>query len=633
MTKIQLSFTTALLLAVSSAYAAENIDTAVTLNTVDEITESASLFSDSNLTITSSNQSAEAINNTTADISVLTAADLAESGDQTVAQAISRVAGISVTNNGGFGQPSSIFMRGQSAGNVLILLDGMRLNDPSSTDGRAMIENLMVENIAQIEIVKGGSSSTWGGNASAGVINIVTKDIKNKGFQGNVQLTGGTYNTKGANTSLSYGGEKLTAQIFASYLDSDSFSALAPRDAENDDYNNQSLNFKVGYVFNDNNSLDFSYYLVDAKGNYDDAYSELLANDPYSHYTSKQENYNLKYHFSHEAFDSVTRASQGTFERDYFSNSFGEAQNQYRSTIKEITSVNAYSHSKGKIILGLEAKDIDGMNTYISDFPSEPSQSIYKNRAAFLSSLYRFDSDTLLETNLRYDYFDAFKNETTYKIGLKHDHRFLEGFTTRANYYTSYNSPSSYQLANAALGELLEPSYSKGFDISANYKELLAISYFNTAVDNPIDYDMDRFGYYNVGGEEKYSGIEVSSRYKLSSLGLVLGANLTHLITYEAHDTTALSNRAEDTLNISADYYTANNLHFGIMGQYIGDRVDVSREETGNYSVWNLNFDTKIAKGFKLFINARNIFDTEYESVYGYATEGRSIYAKITYQF
>ena len=632
MTKTQLSFATAAILAASSLSAAETIDTN-TLNSLEEISESAPLFDDVNLTITTSNQSSEAIQNTTADISVLTAADLAESGDQTVVKAISRVAGISTTNNGGFGQPGSLFMRGQSAGNVLILLDGMRLNDPSTTDGRAMIENLMVENISQIEIVKGGSSSTWGGNASAGVINIVTKSVKQKGFHGNAQINGGTYNTKGANASLSYGGEKLTAQIFASYLDSDSFSALAPRDAENDAYTNKSLNFKVGYEFNANNALDFAYYLVDAKGNYDDSFSELLANDAYSHYASRQENYNLKYHFSYEAFDSVTRANQGTFDRDYFTNSYGEAQNQYRSTIKEATSINTYTYDKGKIILGLEAKNIDGMNNYISDFPSEPSESIYKNRAAFLSSLYRFDADTLLETNLRYDYFDIFSNETTYKIGLKHDHQFLKGFTTRANYYTAYNSPSAYQLANAALGELLEPSYSKGFDISANYKELFAISYFNTAVDNPIDYDMDRFGYYNVGGKEKFSGVELSSRYKLPDLGLVLGANLTHLITYESYDSTTLSNRAKDTLNISADYYTVNNMHFGILGQYIGDRVDVSTKETGNYSVWNLNFDTKITKDFKLFINAVNIFDKEYESVYGYAAAGRSVYARVIYKF
>ena len=633
MTKIERSLVTSLLLAVSVLQAAEKTDMNNSIITSGEAAGSPPLFDDSDLKITSSNQSSEAIQNTTADLSVLTASDMEESGDQTVAEAISRVSGISVSSNGGYGQPSSIFVRGQSAGNVLVLLDGMRLNDPSTTDGRAMIENLLTDDIAQIEIIKGGSSSIWGSGASAGVINIVTKSAAGKGFRGHIQLNGGSYKTKGASTSLSYGGEKLSAGLFASYLDSDSFSALAPRDAESDPYTNKSLKLKVGYAFNEKHSLSLSYYLIDANGKYDDSFSALLANDAYSHYDSKQENYHIKYSYKSEKFDSINSASKGTYERDYYTNSYGEALNQYRSTIKELSSINSYRYNSGKIILGLEAKDIDGMNNYISSYPSEPSQSVYKNRAAFISNIYHFGEDTLLETNLRYDYFDAFDNKTSYKIGLKHNHRFLKGFTTRANYYTSSDSPSAYQLANAAMGAALEPSSSKGFDLSANYKELLSVTYFNTTVENAIDYDMDLFGYYNVGGKEKFSGIEASSLYRFASLGLVLSANYTHLFKYESFDTTALPNRVKNTLNASADYYTANNTHFGITAQYIGDRVDVSSEQTGNYTLWNLNFDMKIINDFKLSINAKNIFDKEYESVYGYASEGRSIYAKIAYTF
>jgi len=617
MTKISLSLTLSLLL----------------LSNLNADGSTEFLEQSDTLTITTSNQSSESITNTTADISVVTASQIEESGDQTVAQAISRVAGISVVGNGGFGQPSSIFMRGQSAGGVLILLDGMRLNDPSSTDGRAMLENLMTYNIAQIEIIKGGASSIWGSNASAGVINIVTKGVTKEGLSGNISLNGGSYSTKGANALISYGSDKLTAQVSASYLDSGSFSALSPRDAESDYYTNKSYSAKFGYKFDDNNRIDLAYYYIDADGDYDDAFSTALANDTYSHYTATQENISLKYRYSSESFSSSNTISQGTYERDYYTNSYGESQNQYHSTIKEISSINSYSYNQGKAVLGLEAKDIDGMNNFISSFPSMPSQSVYKNRAIFFSNRYNFENDTLLETNVRYDNFDEFDNKVTYKIGIRHNHDFLKGFTTRANYYTAYNSPSAYQLANTAMGELLKPSYSQGFDISANYKELLCITYFNTEIEDNIDYDMDRFGYYNIGGKEKFSGVEVSSRYKFANLGLVLGANLTHLITYESFDTIALSTRAKDTLNLSADYFMTNGIHFGATGQYIGDRVDISTEDTGNYTVWNLNFDMEIMKDLKLYINAKNILDEEYESVYGYATEGRSIYAKLRYKF
>ncbi len=81
-------------------------------------------------------------------------------------------------------------------------------------------------------------------------------------------------------------------------------------------------------------------------------------------------------------------------------------------------------------------------------------------------------------------------------------------------------------------------------------------------------------------------------------------------------------------------------MHFGINAQYVGDRVDTdggfpiaSKVATGNYTVWNLNFDTKLLKDTKLTINAKNIFDKDYQSVYGYATEGRSFYANIKYSF
>ena len=72
-----------------------------------------------------------------------------------MAQAISTVPGITVSHSGGMGQPTSFFVRGADAGKVLILLDGMRLNDPSTTNGRALLDRLTTNNIEQIEIVKG----------------------------------------------------------------------------------------------------------------------------------------------------------------------------------------------------------------------------------------------------------------------------------------------------------------------------------------------------------------------------------------------------------------------------------------------------------------------------------------------
>ena len=527
------------------------------------------------ITIVSSNKTTQTIQKTTANMTVITSTDIEEHGYQTVAQAIKTVAGISVTNSGGLGQQTSFFVRGADSGKVLVLLDGMRLNDPSTTNGTAILDSLTTSNIEQIEIIKGGTSSIWGSNASAGVINIITKEAK-EGIHGTLGLSYGSYATKGAEAQLSYKDKKLTAQVLASYLDTDSFSALAPRDAEDDGYTNKNLNLKLGYAFDENNKLSLSYNRIKTDTDYDDSYSVAQANDDYSNSTSDQKNYALDYHFKQNNYSATFHASRGDYDRDYDTTGFfGDGHNVYEATLKEYALINAYAYTKGKAVLGLEYKDIDGFNQY-NAFPE--SQSDYTNKAVYLSNLYDIDENTLLETNLRYDNYDEFDNKTTYKIGLKHHYHFLEGFTTSANYYTSYDAPSAYQLANTALESLLKPSYTKGYDISAGYKELLTLTYFHNTVEDSIDYITDPItyigGYTNIDGTSKFSGLEIESTYTFNTYNVIVSANYTHLFDYKKEDGTDLIRRAKDTLNASISYYTSNNMLFGLDAEYIGDRID-----------------------------------------------------------
>ncbi len=599
-----------------------------------------STFADETLepiTVISTNKTPQSIKDTTSQVTVITAEEIEENGYQTVSQAISTVAGISVNHAGGLGQSTSFFVRGADSGKVLVLLDGMRLNDPSTTNGTALLESLTTSNIERIEIIKGGSSSIWGSNASAGVINIITKGAKD-GLHGSLALRYGSYTTKGADADLMYKDEKITAQVIASYLKTNGFSALTPRSAEDDGYENKNYTIKLGYAFDTYNKIDIHYNRIKTKTEYDDSFSAQHANDDYSHATSDQSNIALDYYFTLDNYSAILHASKGKYNRDYYTTGFyGDGHNVYKATLKEYTFTNAYSYTNGKAVLGLEYKDIDGFNQY-NTFPK--SQADYSNKAVYLSNTYNINHNTLLETNLRYDNYSTFNNKATYKIGLKHHHDFLEGFTTSANYYTSYDAPSSYQLANTIFGTSLKPSYTKGFDISADYKKLLSITYFNNKVEDSIDYDMTNFGYYNVSGKSKFSGLELSGSYAVASLNLNLSANYTHLFKYKKEDGTNLVRRAKDTINAAIDYYTDTNTHFGINAKYIGDRVDTdggypvaSNVSTGNYTLWNLNFGTKIMKNLDVSIHAKNIFDKEYQSVYGYATEGRAIYAKIKYSF
>ncbi len=598
------------------------------------------------ITIVSASKTTQSIQNTTSNVTVITADDIEEKGYQTVAQAIDTVAGISVTHSGGLGQQTSFFVRGADSGKVLVLLNGMRLNDPSTTNGTALLDSLTTSNIAQIEIIKGGASSIWGSNASAGVINIITKEAK-EGIHGSLALSYGSYNTRGTDADLSYKDKKITAQVLASYLKTDGFSALAPRSAEDDGYTNKNTNIKLGYAFDENNKLNLSYNRIKTDTQFDDSYSTDQGNDDYSNATSDQTNYALDYNFKLNNYSTVFHASKGKYTRNYYTyDAYYDVDNQnvYKAIMKEYSLINAYQYQNGKLILGLEYKDIDGFNQF-NTYPE--NQAKYLNKAIFLSNTYDIYENTLLETNLRYDDYDAFDDKATYKIGLKHHLHFLEGFTTSANYYTSYDAPSAYQLANQLSPDvLLKPAYTKGYDISAGYKELFSIGYFNTEVEDGIDWISSFLpdgtyiggGYTNIEGKQKFSGLELQSSYALASLNINLSANYTHLFKYKKEDGSDLIRRAKDTLNATIDYYTDSNTHFGINAQYVGDRIDLDYNTyqdvtTGNYTLWNLNFSTKVIDNIDLTVNAKNIFDKEYQSSYGYATEGRSVYAKIKYSF
>ncbi|MDM5270966.1 TonB-dependent receptor [Sulfurovum sp. zt1-1] len=580
------------------------------------------------ITVTTTNKTEHSINDTTSNVTVITAEELDKNGYQNVAQAINSIAGISVANSGGLGQQTSFFVRGADSGKVLVLLDGMRLNDPSTTNGTALLESLTTDNIQQIEIIKGGMSSIWGTNASAGVINIITKTPQ-EGTHGSLSLLYGSYKTKGIDADIGYKDDKFSAQLLASYLDTEGISALAPRDAEKDAYTNKNINLKLGYRFDENNKIQLSYNRIKTETEYDDSWSTAQAEDDYSHAQSDQENTALQYDYKSGDYRTNMYASQGKYERTFYTNSYGVGVNVYEAKLKEFGMINSYDYSRGKAVLGLEYKDIDGFNQY-NDYPA--SQADYTNKAVYLSNLYRITTGTLIETNIRYDNFEQFENKVTYKAGIKHEYNKISGLGVGANYYTSYDAPSSYQLANVVFGSELKPAFTKGYELSAHYKELLTITYFNNKVKDSIDYDMVNYGYYNIDGVSKFKGLEVESIYPFETMNLNISANYTHLFEAKKEDGSDLFRRPKDTVNLSANYYTDSS-SYGITAQYVGDRTDLGDMSTGNYTLWNLNYARELTDEIKLTLNAKNIFDKEYQSVYGYATEGRSVYTKIRYRF
>jgi outer membrane cobalamin receptor len=106
-------------------------------------------------------------------VSVVTAADIAARGASTVAEALETVVGLSLNDKGPRGSQISVSLRGSTTNQVLVLIDGVRVNEALS--GLADLSRLSVENIERIEVVRGAGSSLHGADAVGGVVNIITK--------------------------------------------------------------------------------------------------------------------------------------------------------------------------------------------------------------------------------------------------------------------------------------------------------------------------------------------------------------------------------------------------------------------------------------------------------------------------
>ena len=153
------------------------------------------------ITVTSATKSAQSIKDVTSNVEVITKEEIEERNFSGVSEALNTISGINITSNGGVGQNDSIYIRGVDSKRILILVNGLRYNEPAGLSG-APLAQLLIDDIEQIEVVKGAQSGIWGADASGGVVNIITRNAK-KGFHGNALVEMGSFNTKKYSTTLS----------------------------------------------------------------------------------------------------------------------------------------------------------------------------------------------------------------------------------------------------------------------------------------------------------------------------------------------------------------------------------------------------------------------------------------------
>jgi len=570
--------------------------------------------------------------NVTDNVSIITSEELSLKGITTVVEALNTIPGMSITSNGGLGKSSGVFLQGMSNKYTLLLIDGVRYNDPSNTSG-ADFSQLLVGDIERIEVIKGAQSGVWGADAAAGVINIITKNAQN-GTHGSAGVEVGSYGHKSMNTSISHKTDKFDVMLSVQRVMEDGFTAQAPygkdiNQYEDDGYRNTTINLKTGYWIDEHNRIEAGYHDINALNSYDDSTPDDQA---HGDFRQRSGYLTYKYFVANHAIEATL--SKSTFTKKELDTTYGV--NHYKGEIPSIELKDTWKYyDNSTLVFGTSYEKREVNYTQIGDSEKERDEN---SKALYLNNTNKVSNVVLTEA-LRYDKFSAFDDKVTGKIGAKY--LFSDQFNVYTNYGTAYKTPSILDMINiwGVSNFDLKPEDIKSFNVGFQYAGL-NVNFFRNAIKDMINWDSATSKNMNIEGTSVLKGVEVSYEQQLFQT-LLAGANYTY-IDAKKEDGSRLIRRPRYQTTLYTTYMPIKQLAFNVSGTYTGSRADTAYDpvtyaessvDTGNYFVANTKVTYHATKDLDVYFKVNNLFDRYYQTVYGYASAERSYYAGLEARF
>ncbi len=602
-------------------------------------------------------------------VSVITADDIASKNMGSVADILKTVPGIDVASNGGPGTRTSVFMRGADSKNTLVLIDGIMMNDPSQANRGANLANLSLDNIERIEVVRGAMSVMYGSNATAGVINIITKKgNRDPEFFAGVEC--GAYGMWKMNGGASGATEKLDYALSASRLDTDGFSTA---DADNPDiphngntdekdgYENTTLSGKMGMIVTDHFNVSGVVRYINSMVELDDYASGYVGDNIGSSWvedppgsgnwvetvTPFPDGPTGRRTESDQVFAKVSAASSHFNDRFESSLSYGFAHQERQSYDNEGEEDYDYKGNTHELAwqgaLNFKYHTISfGLSSFQENMDSESSGTGEKDASTSSGWCQEqlFVGDLVIVTGMRLDNHDEFGNKATFRFSPSYEVG-QTGITIKGSYGTGFRSPSLFELYSEYGNQDLEAEESKGWDLGFAHvlKDRViryGMTWFAMIYDDHIGYDSATSRYNQLPGQTRTKGVE-------SFLGVTPADNISFLLSHtythtEDPDGEQLERRPENRilLNTRYDFSEKGNIDLDIIrvekrkaSQYAMDGDGNSVDELDPYTLVNVSASYDVNDHCRVYCRIENLLDKYYEEAWSYATPGNSAYVGI----
>ena len=574
----------------------------------------------------------------TRDVSVITRDDIARAGPTSLPELLSREAGIEFASNGGDGRQSSLFIRGTNSNQSVVLIDGVRV--VSATTGATALEQIPLEQIERIEIVRGPVSGLYGADAIGGVVQVFTR--KGRGAPApHLSLAAGNDGTWRVGAGIGGVVGDTSFAVDVTHRTTDGGFSATNRDNFNynpdeDGYRNTAYSVRVSHLLAEGHEVGFNAFQAFGRAQYD-ANQDLTGqiNDVQKNRVQANSVY-LKNQLT-ERWHSTLTLSQAVDRSENFTprNPWGPDYGRFKTTQDTLTWQNDLAlGAAGQLTAGYEHQKQKVSST------QEFTVSNRQNNAVFAGWNGEFGA-SLLNASLRHDNNSQFGGKTTGTLG--YGYRVTEAVKLTANWGTAFRVPTFNDLywpddGNGYVGNPdLKPESSRNAEVGAEFSGALGklkLAAFENRVDDLIN------GYDCSGGfpctssnvnKATIKGVSLTGSTVLA--GTTLRGNVNWQDPRDDITDKRLTYRSEwyGTLDVSRPF---DQLTLGSTLRVAGSRYAVSgnTKELGGYALVDLYADYALNPTTRLFARVNNAFDRDYTQLAGYNTAGREWLVGVNWQ-
>ena len=575
------------------------------------------------------------LNQSLASTTVITAQDIRDSQAPDVPTILRNVAGVEVSQNGGIGKSSGVFLRGTNSDDVLVLVDGVRIN--SATTGMTSLDQIMLDQVDHIEVVRGNVSSLYGSEAIGGVIQIFTKH-GHGAPSANVSAGLGSQGTRRLSTGFGGATGETDFNVQLSTFKTDGVSALNPvlvpsANPDQNGYRNNSISANVGHTFDSDHRITATVFGSNGNNQYDSAFNP----NPTDANTNREQIWK----FSLASDDQITKDWHSKLQlangvdqyRDFLNGIPSAFGSLFQTTSNQLTWQNTLHLDDSKqLLMGAESLQ-QKVSSDINPGYAQDSRTVNSMFAGYTG---RYDVHQL-QANLRQDRNSQYGNATTGLLG--YGYSLTDAWRATTSYSTAFKAPTFNDLYYPGYGNpALKPEHASNFEAGAHYsvtggQQFDAVYFDNHIRDmiNAVLVDPVNYVYQaqNVS-RARMNGFEFDYAGRFGDTGVK--AALTS------------QNPRDETTGLQLDRRSKLHSSLGLTQQlgvwqlggewmYSGTRPDASSTQTlAAYNVFNLTAGYAISKETRLSLRADNLTNQNDSNAYGYNPLGRRVFAGINYQ-